>query len=192
MKARPDTVTAWCDSSLNYNPENKMSHRANALADRLQQGADALAELAATLDGTEWGVRLAGDGRTVGVVVHHVASIYPLEIELALGVARGEAIVGVTWDAVHDINAAHARENAGATREAAIALLRRNSQLAADAIRELEDAQLDRAAPISLYSDAPLTCQFFLEDHAVRHSYHHAAGIRRALAQAGLAASVPA
>jgi hypothetical protein len=28
----------------------------------------------------------------------------------------------------------------------------------------------------------PLTCQFFLEDHAVRHSYHHLAGIRAALA----------
>jgi len=26
-----------------------------------------------------------------------------------------------------------------------------------------------------------LTCQFFLEDHAVRHSYHHLARIRKAL-----------
>jgi hypothetical protein len=32
-----------------------------------------------------------------------------------------------------------------------------------------------------LNSDAPLTCQFMLEDHAVRHSYHHLAGIRAAL-----------
>jgi hypothetical protein len=41
----------------------------------------------------------------------------------------------------------------------------------------LTDAQWHRAAPISLNSDAPLTCQFFLEDHAVRHSYHHLARI---------------
>jgi hypothetical protein len=34
---------------------------------------------------------------------------------------------------------------------------------------------------VSLNSDAPLTCQFFLEDHPVRHSYHHLAAIRRAL-----------
>jgi hypothetical protein len=60
------------------------------------------------------------------------------------------------------------------------------------AIRGLEDAQLDRAAPISLNADAPLTCQFFLEDHAVRHSYHHTAAIRRALAQAGLEAGLAA
>ena len=30
----------------------------------------------------------------------------------------------------------------------------------------------------------PVTCQFMLEDHAVRHSYHHLAGIRAALGQA--------
>jgi hypothetical protein len=40
---------------------------------------------------------------------------------------------------------------------------------------------LDRAAPVSLYADAPLTCQFVLEDHAVRHSYHHLARIRAAV-----------
>jgi hypothetical protein len=34
---------------------------------------------------------------------------------------------------------------------------------------------------VSLNADAPLTCQFFLEDHAVRHSYHHCARIRAAL-----------
>ena len=62
-----------------------------------------------------------------------------------------------------------------------IELLRRNSELASAAIRGLQDAQLDRAAPISLNADAPLTCQFFLEDHAVRHSYHHHARIRAAL-----------
>jgi len=59
---------------------------------------------------------------------------------------------------------------------------------AAAAIRALPDEQLDRAAPVSLNSDAPLTCQFFLEDHPVRHSYHHLAAIRRAVAAVGQAA----
>ena len=36
-------------------------------------------------------------------------------------------------------------------------------------------------AAVSLYADAPVTCQFVLEDHAVRHSYHHLARIRGAL-----------
>jgi hypothetical protein len=51
----------------------------------------------------------------------------------------------------------------------------------AAAVRALTDAELERAAPASLYSDAPVTCQFMLEDHAVRHSYHHLARIRAAV-----------
>ena len=45
----------------------------------------------------------------------------------------------------------------------------------------MSDEQLDRAAPASLYEDAPITTQFMLEDHAVRHSYHHLMLLRRAL-----------
>jgi hypothetical protein len=60
-------------------------------------------------------------------------------------------------------------------------LLRRNSADAAAAIRTLSDDELDRAVLVSLYSYAPLTCQFVLEDHAVRHSYHHLARIRATL-----------
>ena len=82
---------------------------------------------------------------------------------------------GVTWDDVHEMNAGHARENDAVTKEAALDLLRRNSTAAAAAIRALSDEELDRAAPVSLNADAPLTCQFMLEDHAVRHSYHHLA-----------------
>jgi hypothetical protein len=158
-----------------------MSRRSNLLAQRLEQGARALEALANELTDAEWQTPLPKDGRKVGVVIHHVASMYPLEMTLAQTLAQGQPIAGVTWDAVHEINAQHARDFAGTTREQAIELLRKNSAAAAAGIRALSDEELDRAAPVSLNSDAPLTCQFFLEDHPVRHSYHHLAAIRRAL-----------
>jgi len=37
-----------------------------------------------------------------------------------------------------------------------------------------------------LNADAPLTTQFVLEDHAVRHSYHHLARIKAALQLVGV------
>ena len=70
------------------------------------------------------------------------------------------------------------RSTTRVTKADALDLLRRNSAAAAAAIRALDDEALDRAATVSLYADAPLTCQFVLEDHAVRHSYHHLARIR--------------
>src|SRR5581483_10513215 len=156
--------------------------RAEALAIRLEQGAAALAALASNLSDAEWQTRLPKDGRKIGVVVHHVASMYPIAIQLATLLAAGGPITGVTWEEVHTINRDHAIENENVTKEAAIALLRLNSAAAAAAIRGFTDRELDSAAPVSLNSDAPLTCQFFLEDHAVRHSYHHLAQIKAALA----------
>jgi hypothetical protein len=163
-------------------PTRAASARANALADRLEQGARALITFASGLNEAEWRMRTPKDGRTVGVIVHHVATVYPLEIQLAQTVAAGNAIVGVTMADVDEMNARHAAENAGISKEAAIAALAVNSAAAAAAIRALSDEQLTRAAPASLYADAPVTCQFVLEDHAVRHSYHHLARLRRAVA----------
>jgi hypothetical protein len=164
-----------------------MSQRANALADRLEQGASALAAFATSLTDVQWQARVPKDGRKVGVTVHHVATMYPLEIQLAQTLAGGKPVAGVTWDAVHELNAGHAKEHDAVTKEAALDLLRRNSAAAAAAIRALSDVELDRAAPISLNSDAPLTCQFMLEDHAVRHSYHHLARLRGAVGRYGAA-----
>lgn len=158
-----------------------MSTRSDALAERLERGAHDLAAFASTLSDAEWQARVPGDGRKVGVVVHHVATMYPLEIQLAQALAAGEPVRGVTWELVHEMNAAHAREHDRVTKESALELLRRNSAAAAAAIRALRDDELDRAAPVSLNADAPLTCQFMLEDHAVRHSYHHLARVRAAV-----------
>jgi len=82
---------------------------------------------------------------------------------------------------VHKMNREHSLEHDSTGNKATLALLKTNSAAAASAIRALSDEDLRRAAPVSLYSDAPLTCQFMLEDHAVRHSYHHLAKIRAAL-----------
>ena len=159
----------------------RSSQRANGLADRLEQGAHALARFANALTDAEWQTRLPKDGRKIGVIVHHVASVYPLEVQLAQTVASGNPVTGVTMDDVHEMNAGHSKEFDAVTKEVALDLLRRNSAAAADAIRALSDEELDRAAAVSLYADAPLTSQFVLEDHAVRHSYHHLARMRAAL-----------
>jgi hypothetical protein len=76
------------------------------------------------------------------------------------------------------MNANHALEHAEPERTATLALLRQNSAAAAAAIRAMTDAQLDTTVPMSLYSDAPLTLQYWLEDHQVTHSYKHLANIK--------------
>ena len=175
------TNVVSCPPAVTPERLRPVHQRAHALADRLEQGARALATLASALTDAQWQTRVPKDGRTIGVVVHHVASVYPLEIQLAQMLAGGKPITGVTMDDVHAMNAAHAKEHDTVTKEAALDLLRRNSAVAAAAVQALSEEELDRAAAASLYSNAPVTCQFMLEDHAVRHSYHHLASIQRTL-----------
>jgi uncharacterized damage-inducible protein DinB len=155
--------------------------RANALADRLILGAKKLANFVKGLSDTEWNQPVLGDGRTIGIVVHHVASVYPLEVELAQTLGQGNAITEVTKEAIDKANAEHAIENNQVDRQKTMALLRGNSENAAGTIREFTDEELDNSAPVSLYYDAPLTAQFFIEDHALRHSFHHLGKIKASL-----------
>lgn len=161
-----------------------MNSRAEALATRIEEGAAGLATFAEGLSDKEWNTPVPGSGRdsrSVGVAVHHVASVYPIEIDLARTIAGGNAVKDVTWDAVADMNAGHAKDNSAVNKAAALDLLRKNSKAAADAVRGFTDEQLDTAAPFSLSFGAPVTAQFVLEDHAVRHSWHHLARIKSAL-----------
>ena len=156
--------------------------RAQVLAERIEEGAARLAEFAETLTEAEWRTPVSGsDRRPVGVIVHHVASVYPIEIDLARAIAGGKPVMDVTWEVVAGLNAEHAREQAEVTKAAALELLRQNSREAASAVRALTDDELDRAAPFSLSFGAPVTAQFVIEDHALRHSWHHLARIRKAL-----------
>jgi hypothetical protein len=156
--------------------------RAVALADRIEEGAAGLAAFAEGLSEEEWRIPVSeSDGRLVGVIVHHVASMYPIEIDVARAVASGKAVTDVTWEVVAELNAKHAHDQAGVTKAAALELLRRNSREAAAAVRAFTDEELDRAAPFSLSFGAPVTAQFVIEDHALRHSWHHLARIRPAV-----------
>ena len=157
-----------------------MSQRTNALANSLEEGARELAAFASTLTEQQWQTRLAKDGQRVGVIVHHVATVYPLEIQFAQSVASGKP-AGIMSEAINEMNAGHAQEHDAVTKAETLKLLAENSAQAAASLRSFTDEELDQAAPVPLYGNAVLTCQFILEDHAVRHSYHHLARIRAAL-----------
>src|SRR5690349_24707648 len=64
------------------------NRRAESLAARIEEGAARLAAFAEGLTDADWQTPIsATDRRSVGVVVHHVASMYPVEIDLARTIA---------------------------------------------------------------------------------------------------------
>lgn len=158
-----------------------MSERAKALASRIEQGAEALASLVEGMSEEEWKTIVPNEGREVGILVHHVAVLYQIEVDLASQLASGKPIEGVTWDVVDGMNAEHANEHSHVDRGEVLKLLRENAKVAADRVRGFSDAELDNAEKVSLNANAPLTAQFFIEDHALRHSFAHLESIQAAL-----------
>jgi hypothetical protein len=168
--------------SAEANPNRRpASRRAAALADRIEEGAARLAAFIQELPETLWKKPIsATDRRTVGVVVHHVAWIYPIEIEVARAIGSGMA-VETAWPDIAQLNAKHAGDNSQVTKAAALELLAKNSQEAASAVRGFTDEELDRSAPFGLSYGAPVTAQFVIEDHAMRHAWHHLAKIKESV-----------
>jgi DinB family protein len=177
MSATPKTIPTETEQNQGVG-----HRRAEALANRIEEGAALLAAFAEQLSEAEWTMPVSTtDRRPLGVIVNHVASVYPVEIEVARAIAGGNAVTEVTWEAVADMNAQHAIDQTGTNKADTLALLRRNSREAAAAVRAFTDAELDQAAPFSLSFGAPVTAQFVIEDHALRHSWHHLARIRKAV-----------
>jgi hypothetical protein len=158
-----------------------MTGHADVLADRVAQAHRELIALVETLSEIEWRTICPNEGRTVGVLVHHVASVLPGELGMIQAVASGQPVTGVTPELLDQMNAQHAEDYANCSREETLELLRGNSALVVDAIRELSDADLNQAALVSLHWNAPLTAQYLIEDHPLGHAYQHLASIRAAL-----------
>lgn len=175
-------VIAMRSESQQASKERTGRRRAEALADRIEEGAALLAAFAEGLSEDEWRKPVtATDNRPIGVIVHHVASVYPIEVDVARAIGSGKALLDVTFEAIADMNAKHAQDQSGATKAETIELLRKNSHTAAEAVRGFTDEELDQAAPFGLSFGAPVTAQFVIEDHALRHSWHHLARIRKAV-----------
>jgi hypothetical protein len=150
------------------------------LADRIEEGAAGLAAFVEGLSEAEWLEPVSGtDRRSVGVIVHHVASMYPIEIDVARAIASGKPVTDVTWDVVAELNTKHAREHAEVTKAAALELLRQKVREALPRARLMKNLIAQRLHGFG----ATVTAQFVIEDHALRHSWHHLARMRKALAR---------
>ena len=151
--------------------------RSDMLAHRVEEAHKKLVDFIENCSDELWETVVPAEGRTVGTLIHHIAAVLPAEIDLTKTIAAGKAIGGVTMEMVDQMNAQHAQEQPAPTKEETLRLLKENSSQAVAAIRALSDEELDRAAPVSVHWDAPLTAQYFIEAHPISHPYQHLASI---------------
>ena len=158
-----------------------MSARAEELARRVERGAAELIAAVEGLSAAEWSTMCPNEQRSVGVLVCHIGAAYPDEAEIITALASEGGMPDLTWDVVNQGNRDEASSHTEVDKAAAIALVQENVATAAAVVRGLSDEQLDRVAPTELHWGAPLTVQFFVEQHPIAHPYMHLESIRAAL-----------
>src|SRR5580765_2880065 len=118
-----------------------MSERAQTLAQQLEQANHDLIRTIEGLTDAQWHAKTPGDGRSVGVVAHHVATSHKAVAGLAKAIAHGQSVPNITMDMIHQGNAA---QHAHCTKAETLALLRQHGAAAVATVRAFGDGELDR------------------------------------------------
>ena len=156
-----------------------MSERAQDLAHQLEQANQALVATIEGLSDAQWRAKTPGDGRTVGVVAHHVASSHKSVAGLVGAIAHGQKVPNITMEMIHEGNAAHAAQFANATKAETLALLRQNGAAAVATVRALGDAELERTVAFPM---GTMTAAQVVERVLIGHANDHHGTIRKAIA----------
>jgi uncharacterized damage-inducible protein DinB len=155
-----------------------MSERARNLAEQLEQANRALITTIEGLSDAQWRAKTPGDGRSVGVVAHHVATSHKSVAGLVGAIAHGKAVPTITMDMIHEGNATHATQFANCTRAETLALLRQNGAAAVATIHGLGETELDRTVTFPM---GTLTAAQVIERVLIGHANDHHGTIRRAV-----------
>jgi DinB family protein len=157
-----------------------MSERARHLAQQFEQANHALIATVDRLSDDQWRAKTPGDGRSVGVVAHHVAEGHKGIAGLAGAIAHGQPVPPLTMDMIHRGNATHAVQHAHCTKAETLALLRQNGAAAAATVRGLGEAELDRAATLPL---GTMSASQVIERILIGHVHDHHGSIQKAIGE---------
>lgn len=160
-----------------------------ALARRLEEATAAVIAVAEACTDEQWQTVVPEEGRTVGVLFHHIAYPTPLTAGWAMNVAAGNHLLRISRDAADSFNHDHADEYADVGKAETIALLKQVSADAAERLRTLSDEQLARTSPLrlpflsihavdehnaeELLGSEEISAAQIVEWNLIRHRYDH-------------------
>lgn len=159
-----------------------MVTRAEQLAARFEAVNDEVIAAVTGCTDEQWRQACAGEGRSVGVVAHHIATIHRdfagIIERLAAGATHPPRS---SMEEVHQSNARHARDHAAAGKPETLDLLRENGAAIMHVLRGLGDEHLDRVAGV--FGGHELSVARVVEWVVIGHAGEHLASIRATLAE---------
>jgi hypothetical protein len=156
------------------------SRRAEALAAAFRAESEALIALVTGMDEHDWTADCPQEGRSVGVVVGHIAEGHLIIGEIVRAIAAGRPLPVQAYRTVEQgaaVNARQARRLARRTREDTLRTLRANTERMAHFIERLGDEDLGR----EVVGFPGLTLADEIERALIGHLQVHARAVRIAL-----------
>ncbi|HET9855729.1 MAG TPA: DinB family protein [Methylomirabilota bacterium] len=155
-----------------------MGARAESLAKQFETKAAEMTAVIKGLTDVDWKKTTEAEKWSVGVTAHHVAGGHEGILGIVKTLAAGQSIPNFTMDMLHEMNATHAKEQAGCTKAETLALHEKNAAAAAAAVRGLSDAELDRKGTVLAEMPA-MTTQQVIEAILINHINDHMGSIRK-------------
>jgi len=158
-----------------------MSTRTAELADQFEAiNAEFMAVVAACSD-EQWRGVCPQDGRPVGVVAHHMASVQGgLGGMLAAATSPGGLALQISADDIEKMNADHAHDHAEVGQAETLEELRTTGDTFARLVRGLSDEDLERG--VGLLAGFDMTVGQVIELAVIGHAAEHLGAIRGAVA----------
>ena len=154
-----------------------MGARAESLAKQFEAKAAEMTGAITKLSDADWKKVTSAEKWSVGVTAHHVAGGHEGILGIVKTIASGQSIPNFTMAMLDEMNAKHAREQAGCTKAETLALHEKGAAAAAAAVRALSDAELDRSGTV-LTGAPPMTTQQVVEGILISHITGHIGSIR--------------
>jgi hypothetical protein len=128
------------------------------------------------LTDADWKKTTAAEQWTVGVVAHHLAGAHEAIAGIIKTVAAGQA-TNFTMDMLHDMNAKHAKEHAGATKAETLALHKKSAAAASALLRGFSDADLAKSGVV-LTGMPPMSGEQIVQAILLNHIEEHLKSIK--------------
>ena len=154
-----------------------MGARAESLAKQFEAKAAEMTGAITKLSDADWKKVTSAEKWSVGVTAHHVAGGHEGILGIVKTIASGQSIPNFTMALLDEMNAKHAREQAGCTKAETLALHEKGAAAAAATVRALSDAELDRSGTV-LTGVPPMTTQQVVEGILISHITGHLGSIR--------------
>jgi uncharacterized damage-inducible protein DinB len=155
-----------------------MGARAESLAKQFETKAAEMTAVIKGLSDADWKKTTDAEKWSVGVTAHHVAQGHEGILGIVKTLAAGQSIPNFTMDMLHEMNAKHAKEEAGCTKAETLALHEKNAAAAAATVRGLSDAALDQKGTV-LTGMPAMTTQQAIESILINHVNDHMGSIRK-------------